>query len=57
MPDYKRGRSPGSELDDEELLAELEAEIENDEDAAVRERGMQQFKQECGALFDIVQAT
>ena len=44
MPLHKRDQTP--EVDDEELFAELEAEIENNDDAAVRERGMQQFKQE-----------
>lgn len=35
-----------SEIDDDELFAQLEAEIENDDSAAIRERGIQQFKQE-----------
>lgn len=33
-------------MDDEELFAELEAEIENDDDAATRERNMQQLREE-----------
>ena len=46
MVSHARAGSPHSEQDDDELFAQLEAEIENDEDVAVRERGMQQFKQE-----------
>lgn len=34
------------EEDDEELFAQLEAEIENDDNAALRERGMDQLKLE-----------
>ena len=41
-----RSRSPHSDMDDEELFAELEAEIENDESAIVRERGIEQYKLE-----------
>ncbi len=37
---------PRDDIDDDELFAELEAEIENADDAAVRERGIQQFKLE-----------
>ena len=33
-------------LDDEDIFAELEAEIENDSSAAFRERGMDQLKRE-----------
>ena len=38
----------GSDLEDndEELFAELEAELENDEYAAVRERGMEELKRQ-----------
>jgi hypothetical protein len=39
-------RSPESEEDDDALFAELEAEIENADDASVREKGIEQFKQE-----------
>ncbi|KAI0701816.1 thioredoxin-like protein [Cytidiella melzeri] len=38
------------EEDDEELFAELEAEIEDHDNAAVRERGIAQFKQEMERL-------
>ena len=41
--------------EDEELFAQLEAEIENDDNAALRERGIEELKQEWGAnLFIIV---
>jgi len=45
-----RSRSPQSEPDEDELLAELEAEIENDDDAAVREKGIEKLKQEMERL-------
>ncbi|KAI0092060.1 thioredoxin-like protein [Irpex rosettiformis] len=44
------GTGSHSDIDDDELFAELEAEIENDDNAAVRERGIQQFKQEMERL-------
>lgn len=46
MVNHTRSGSPHSEVDEEDLFAQMEAEIENDDDAAVRERGMQQFRQE-----------
>ncbi|KAI0347137.1 GTPase inhibitor [Trametopsis cervina] len=45
-----RSRTPDSEPDDDELLAQLEAEIEDDEDSAVRERGIEQYRQELERL-------
>lgn len=41
-----RGKSPSSDVDEEALFAQLEAEIENDDDAAVRESSMAQFRKE-----------
>ena len=47
MPKHYEDRNDSDAGDsDEELFAELEAEIENDENAAVRERGMEQLKKE-----------
>ena len=47
MPDhYKNRRGSDIEDSDDELFAELEAEIENDDNAAVRERGMEQLRKE-----------
>ena len=34
------------DMDDEDIFAELEAEIENDSSAAFREHGMEQLKRE-----------
>ena len=47
MPDHhdKRNESDGGDSD-EDLFAELEAEIENSDNAAVRERGMEQLRKE-----------
>lgn len=39
-----------SEDDDDAIFAELEAEIENDDNIAMRERGLEIIKRECGAL-------
>ncbi len=39
-------RTPATEMDDDDIFAELEAEIENDTRAAFREHGMQQLKRE-----------
>lgn len=41
-----RGKSPSSDVDEEALFAQLEAEIENDDDAVVRESSMAQFRKE-----------
>ena len=38
--------NPHNDTDDDELFAQLEAEIENADDVDVRERGIEQFKQE-----------
>ncbi|KAI1795163.1 GTPase inhibitor [Ganoderma leucocontextum] len=43
-------RTPATELDDDDIFAELEAEIENDSSAAVREHGMEQLKREIEQL-------
>ncbi|KAI9063324.1 GTPase inhibitor [Trametes sanguinea] len=40
----------GDALDDDEIFAELEAEIENDSSAAFREHGMEQLKREMDQL-------
>lgn len=42
----KRVDSDGSDIDEEELFAQLEAEIENDSDIALRERGLEKIKRE-----------
>lgn len=39
-------RTPPTELDDDDIFAELEAEIENDSSASFREHGMDQLKRE-----------
>lgn len=39
-------RTPAMGLDDDDIFAELEAEIENDSSATFRERGMEQLKRE-----------
>ena len=48
QPNNSRRPNDGdaSDLDDEELFAQLEAEIENDDDARVREQGIQRIKLE-----------
>ena len=47
MPENYRNRRDSAAGDsEEELFAELEAEIENDDNAAVRERGMEQLRKE-----------
>ena len=47
MPEAHRNRRDSDAEDsDEELFAELEAELENDESAAVRERGLEQLKKQ-----------
>lgn len=38
--------TPATDLDDDDIFAELEAEIENDPSAAFREHGMDQLKRE-----------
>ena len=38
--------TPAPDLDDDDIFAELEAEIENDSSAAFREHGMEQLKRE-----------
>jgi len=40
-----------SEDDDDTIFAELEAEIENDDNIAMRERGLETIKRECGDRF------
>ncbi|GJE84510.1 thioredoxin-like protein [Phanerochaete sordida] len=47
---HKRHEGSDVEDSDEELFAELEAELENDESAAVRERGLEQLKKQMEAL-------
>lgn len=47
MPEnYANRRGSDAEDSDEDLFAELEAEIENADNAAVRERGMEQLRKE-----------
>lgn len=48
MPEHYDKHNGGHEEDDDDegLFAELEAEIENDENAAVRERGMERLRKE-----------
>ncbi|OCH92922.1 GTPase inhibitor [Obba rivulosa] len=46
----KRIDDDGSDLDEEELFAQLEAEIENDSDIVLRERGLEKIKREMEAL-------
>ncbi|TBU32845.1 GTPase inhibitor [Dichomitus squalens] len=43
-------RTPATEIDDDDIFAELEAEIENDSSAAFREHGMEQLKREMEQL-------
>ena len=43
---YERRDGSDVDDDDEELFAVLEAELENDENAAVRERGLEQLKKQ-----------
>ncbi|PIL37081.1 hypothetical protein GSI_00773 [Ganoderma sinense ZZ0214-1] len=42
--------TPATEIDDDDIFAELEAEIENDSSAAFREHGMDQLKREMEQL-------
>ena len=42
---HKNSRSDPDE-DEDDIFAELEAEIENDDNAALREHGMQEIKRE-----------
>ncbi|KAM5540440.1 hypothetical protein V8D89_005898 [Ganoderma adspersum] len=43
-------RTPAADLDDDDIFAELEAQIENDSSAAFREHGMDQLKREMEQL-------
>ncbi|EMD40789.1 phosducin like protein [Gelatoporia subvermispora B] len=52
----KRADDDGSDLDDEELFAQLEAEIENDSDIALRERGLEKIKRDMEALKQMRQS-
>lgn len=42
----KNSRSDPDDENEEDIFAELEAEIENDNNAALREHGMQELKRE-----------
>lgn len=49
MPEHHDKHNGGHEDDDDDdegIFAELDAELENDENAAVRERGMERLKKE-----------
>jgi len=39
------------EDDEDAIFAELEAEIENDDNIAMREQGLETIKRECGTRF------
>jgi pantothenate kinase len=43
---HDRTRHEAEELDEDAIFAELEAEIENNSDAAMREQGLEVFKRE-----------
>jgi hypothetical protein len=49
----RRSDSETDALDDDELLAELEAEIEND-DGALREQGLKELQREYGEPLPLV---
>lgn len=46
MPETYQRRGDSDAEDDDELFAELEAELENDENEAVREKGLEQLKKQ-----------
>ncbi|KAL1747688.1 thioredoxin-like protein [Schizophyllum fasciatum] len=48
--DARRGRDQDSDEDEDAIFAELEAEIENDDDAATREKGMAVLRSEMERL-------
>lgn len=43
---YNKREDNDMEENDEQLFAELEAELENDENAAVREKGLEELKRQ-----------
>ncbi|KAI0771552.1 thioredoxin-like protein, partial [Trametes elegans] len=49
-PSTSSSHRSGEALDDEDIFAELEAEIENDSSAAFREHGMDELKREMATL-------